>query len=296
MHATTRNQNRSSQRRELLAGVLLAVGSVVGGSPLDASASRPPEGVTIHDAHRYVSPGGPRLVRGAVADVLVRVRGGAVCSGTPITGTRYVVTAAHCVLDRHGDAAARTVVRDGETYTATAVYVADRYFDAPEPQLDAAVLVMDEVLPGLSATIGATIPTTGTVTVAGFQPLDTDGTLLRGTRPHDLPTPKGATGNLIKIESAPTGCTVPTGSLSVTDSSVEIPCGLIPGASGGGMFTELDGTIVLVGIVSTVSVELSSNGVVPLESLHELLRDPAKYRHDVRATRRTSDPARVALS
>lgn len=89
---------------------------------------------------------------------------------------------------------------------------------------------------------------------------------------------------LITIESAPAGCTVPTGSLSVSDSRMDIPCGLLPGASGGGVFIELDGTIVLVGIVSTVSVDVSSNGVVPLESLDELLRDPARYRHDVAAT------------
>ena len=89
---------------------------------------------------------------------------------------------------------------------------------------------------------------------------------------------------LITIESAPAGCTVPTGSLSVSDSRMDIPCGLLPGASGGGVFIELDGTIVLVGIVSTVSVEVSSYGVVPQESLDELLRDQARYRHDVAAT------------
>ena len=231
-----------------------------------------------------------------MADVLVRVRGGAVCSGTPITGTVYVVTAAHCVLDRRGNAAARTVVRDGVTYAVTAVLVDDRYFDEPTPRLDAAVLVMDQVVPGPSAIIGAAVPTTGSVTIAGFQPLDTDGTLLRGSGPHDAPVPKGATGHLIKIESAAAGCTVPTVSLAVTVSRVDIPCGLIPGASGGGMFTEVNGTVVLVGIVSSVTFDVSFNGVVPLESLHELLRRPEKYRHDVTATRRSSDPARVLLS
>jgi len=77
---------------------------------------------------------------------------------------------------------------------------------------------------------------------------------------------------------------------------MDIPCGLLPGASGGGVFIELDGTIVLVGIVSTVSVDVSSNGVVPLESLHQLLRDPARYRHDVAVTRRVGDPGRVVRS
>ena len=293
MHATTPSQNQSIACRALFAWVMLVVGAMAGASPTGASSTA---GVTLHDAHHQVPGGGPRLVHGAIADVLVRVRGGAVCSGTPITGTVYVVTAAHCVLDGQGNAAARTVVRDGVTYAATAVLVDDRYFDEPKAQLDAAVLVMDQVVPGTSATIGAAIPTTGSVTIAGFQSLDSDGTLLRGKGLHDVPVPKGATGNLIKIESAPAGCTVPTVSLSVTGSRVHILCGLIPGASGGGMFAEVNGTIVLVGIVSTVTFDLSLNGVVPLESLHELLRHPEKYWHEVTATRNTGDPARVVLS
>ena len=44
-----------------------------------------------------------------VADLLVRTTGG-VCSGTPITGTNYVVTAAHCVLTTSGEVTQRTVV------------------------------------------------------------------------------------------------------------------------------------------------------------------------------------------
>ena len=46
---------------------------------------------------------------------------------------------------------------------------------------------------------------------------------------------------------------------------------------------------MLVGIVSTVAFDLSLNGVVPLESLRELLRHPEKYRHEVTATRHTGD-------
>ena len=162
--------------------------------------------------------------------------------------------------------------------------VDDRYLDDPTAKLDAAVLVMDRPLPGPSAVVGAAVPTTtGSVTIAGFQPLDSDGTLLRGTRPHDLPRPKGATGHVIEIASAPAGCTVPTVALSVADSGVDVRCGLIPGASGGGMFTDVDGTMVLVGIVSTVTRDLTANGIVPLQSLHELLRHSDEYRHDTAA-------------
>jgi len=51
----------------------------------------------------------PRVLDDGVAEVLVRsVR--SVCSGTPITGTVYVFTAAHCVLTKSGEVTQRTVV------------------------------------------------------------------------------------------------------------------------------------------------------------------------------------------
>ena len=58
-----------------------------------------------------------------------------------------------------------------------------------------------------------------------------------------------------------------------------MPCGLIPGASGGGLFVVNDGELVLVGILSTVTNDLTANGIVPLASLHELLEHPDRYTH-----------------
>jgi hypothetical protein len=283
MHTATPSHHRSTVRATLVAATILVVSAVMGASPTDASS-------TQQAAPR------PRLVHGAVADVLVRVYGSKACSGTPITGTRYVVTAAHCVLDRDGEAAAATVARDGVTYPAVAVLVDDHYLDAPTAQLDAAVLVMGQVMPDPSATVGAAIPTTDALTIAGLQSLDSDGTLLRGKHPHDRLTPNGVTGTYIKIASAPAGCTVPIASLSLRGNQVDVPCGLIPGASGGGLFAEVDGTIVLVGIISTVTFDQSANGVVPLDSLHELLRHPQRYRHDLTATHSTRTHQRVVLS
>jgi hypothetical protein len=75
-----------------------------------------------------------------------------------------------------------------------AVLVNPRYQDAPSPRLDAAVLVMDRAIPGTATTLGGTVSAQGLVTLAGLQPIDTDGTLLRGTSAHDRPTPKGVTG------------------------------------------------------------------------------------------------------
>ncbi len=50
-------------------------------------------------------------------------------------------------------------------------------------------------------------------------------------------------------------------------------------ASGGGLFVHTDDEPVLVGIISTVANDLSTNGVVPLASLAELLRQPQRYRY-----------------
>jgi len=41
---------------------------------------------------------------------------------------------------------------------------------------------------------------------------------------------------------------------------------------------------VLVGILSTVTADLSANGVVPLASLHELLEHPDRYAHGFHRT------------
>ena len=103
------------------------------------------------------------------------------CSGTPFAGTVYVVTAAHCVLGR-GTLSA-SLVRDGIEISATAALVDQRYLDGPRARFDAAVLVLDRTVPGAAATIGSEVPTTGSVTVAGLQPLDSDGTLLHGRAP-----------------------------------------------------------------------------------------------------------------
>ena len=214
-----------------------------------------------------------------VAEVIVRVRGSSMCSGTPITGTRLVITAAHCVLDGAGDVTAVTVVRDGVEHAPQAVLVDPRYHDAPSPRLDAAVLVMDRAIPGPAATLGDTLPTQGLVTLAGLQPIDTDGTLLRGTSYDDRPTPKGVTGGVVEIESLPSGCVDRASSIEIAVNQLKVGCGLVPGASGGGLFVEHGGTLVLLGVISTVGFDLSSNGLTPLAAVHELLDHPLEYTH-----------------
>jgi Trypsin-like peptidase domain len=239
----------------------------------------------------------PHVLDAQVADVIVRVRGGAVCSGTPITGTRLVITAAHCVLDADGAVTGSgKVLRDGVEYTPVSVLVNPAYHDSPNPRLDAAVLVMDQIIPGPSATLGHEFPAEGLLTVAGFQPLATDGSLLRGTRYDNRPLPRGAIGGVVEIDTAVAGCVQLASDAEIAKNQVKLPCGLIPGASGGGVFVENHGVLTLVGVISTVAFDLTFNGVVPLAELHELLENPAPYTYDMTVEASTSSVAKVVRS
>jgi hypothetical protein len=208
-----------------------------------------------------------------------------VCSGTPIVDTPYVVTAAHCVLDRSGNPGPRAVLDNGTRTWATAVLVDVRYQSEPSPRLDAAVLVMERPLRGPAARLGSTVPIDGVLTLAGYQPVDHDGALLRGTSPEDRPSPGGAAGGVLVIDSAPAGCDAPAASLYSSPGRAIVRCGLIPGASGGPLLARVGDELVLVGIVSTVTGDLSANGVVPLASLHRLLAHPDCYLYPLTARR-----------
>lgn len=268
-HIRPRNRRTAS----LLAAALLGVSVVAVPLAHAAHAGAP------HKLDR--DPTRPHVLTTEIADLIVHVSGGANCTGTPITGTTFVVTAAHCVLDHNGQVGSRTVLRDGVEYTPVSVLVNPEYHATPGPQLDAAVLVLDQQIPGPSATLGDALPTAGLVTLAGFQPLDTDRSLLRGTRYDNRPLPKGTTGGVVTIDTAAAGCVQPVSALEITDTQVKVPCGLIPGASGGGLFVERNDEQILVGITSTVAPDLTYNGLVPLAVLHDLLNNPAAYTHTV---------------
>ena len=144
-----------------------------------------------------------------------------------------MVTAAHCVIDDDGEVAgSRTVLRHGVAYSVEAVLINPEYRDSPIPRFDAAVLVLDRIIPGPSATLGDAFPADGLATLAGLQPLDTDGSLLRGTRYDNRPHPSGATGVVTRIRSAAVGCESPVTALEITESQWRVPCGLIPGRVG----------------------------------------------------------------
>ena len=222
----------------------------------------------------------PHVLEGDVADIIVRVRGSSLCSGTPINGARLVITAAHCVLDGAGDVTTVTVERDEVEYVPRTILVSPRHYDPPRPHEDAAVLVMGRALPGPTATLGDVLPTQGHVTLAGLQPIDRDGALLRGTSYNDRPEPSGAKGAaIVVIESRPAGCLDHATSIDVAAGQLEVRCGLVRGASGGGLFSERDGRLALHGVISTVDFDLSFNGLAPLSAVQDLLEQPSKYMH-----------------
>jgi hypothetical protein len=244
------------------------------------SSNEPASAVIRVDQQGNTSPAGLHILRHdeAAAEVVVELVGGP-CSGTPIADTVYVVTAAHCVLTRTGEVRPRTVIRDGVRYHAAAVLVDLEYHEHPSAELDAAVLIMEEVIPGPAAHVGTTLPDQGQLTLAGFQAIDSDGSLIRPRDVHDRLRLTNATGSNI-VPYRPAGCVVRAAELERSDALVRVPCGLIPGASGGGLYEERDGELLLVGILSWVSKDMATNGVVPLASLHELLDHPERYIHE----------------
>lgn len=268
---------RPHSTRVVLAAILATTG--VSLSPPTASVVAETSGLGNDAAEAADVLSQPHLLQGEIAAVIVRVRGSSLCSGTPIDGLPIVITAAHCVLDGAGDVTTLTVVRDGVEHVPRAVLVNPRYHDAPSPQLDAAALIMDQAIPGAAARLGDGLPTHGLVTLAGLQSIDTDGTLLRGTSYDNRPTPKGVTGGVIMVDALPTGCVHRASSLEIATDHLKVGCGLIPGASGGGLFAERECRLVLLGIVSTVSFDLSHNGLTPLAAVHELLNNPGGYTH-----------------
>ncbi len=268
----------NGHNKHIAVAVALASAASIGIAPQPAAGAAAREQVVVAESTGTVDSAltQPHVLDDAFADVLVRLVG-SVCSGTPITGTVFVVTAAHCVLTESGEVTQRTVVRDHHRYPAVNVLVDTDYFEHPSEALDAAVLIMAEEIPGPSAGIGSALPASGQVTVAGFQPLASDGTLLRSHRPSTHVVPKGASGTPDALPYAPAGCVESVRSLDVSPARVMVPCGLVPGASGGGLYTEHNGELELVGILSTVTADQSANGIVPLASLQKLLEHPDRY-------------------
>src|SRR4051794_10936323 len=115
------SERRPNIRRAWAASTLMLLASI--GAPVNLPAQAVGLPVAALAPPRIPeSISRPHPLENEIADVIVRLSP-RLCSGTPVAGTDYIVTAAHCVMDANGEVITRTVVRDGVVYTPTAVLV-----------------------------------------------------------------------------------------------------------------------------------------------------------------------------
>ena len=208
----------------------------------------------------------------AEADILVTVRGVGICSGAPVSGTRMVVTAAHCLLDtRTGTLSTRhdlRVEREGVRYDIEAVIFDPNAATRPlRPAADAAILLMRTRIPGPGVNLPRGRVDDSDAVLIGLQPVGPDGAFQRGTTYHTRRTPDGASPGALYTAHVPAACDA--GPARVARGFATYRCGMVPGGSGGPVLAA--GTTNLVGIISSVDRELTRNGVAPTSAILELL-------------------------
>ncbi len=224
----------------------------------------------------------PSIRRASVEEsgYLVSVRGSGFCSGAPIAGTNLVITAAHCVVEPGTDAVGARydlrVERSGVRYEVLEVYVDMSWKDGVRPQDDVAVLVMESPIPGPGLHLADSFEPDQSATLVGFQPSG-KGTWLRGSD-YDSHSEMMST-SYANHATAPAACSIPATSFRWSKNDHWwVPCGMVPGASGGPLIAAgVDGP-TLVGVTSSVDFKLESNGVAPVEKVQYLLRHRELYR------------------
>lgn len=218
------------------------------------------------------------------ASLLVAVRQeGSLCSGSTLTGTNLVVTAAHCVVAKTGDFYEQTVLepeglwveRGSEVYrvikvrTLPLVEVFDRD-GVIRIENDVAVLTVDRPIPGPGAVGVVPVEETNKgdrVFMLGLQPMR-DGAWLRE---EDLD--KYGSAAPVEADKVPAFCDIGDGKLHKrrARSYWLAECGMVGGASGGPVMVENSGEYWLVGVVSTVNRTLDQNGIASVETIERLL-------------------------
>jgi len=211
---------------------------------------------------------------------LVSVRGPGLCSGAPITGTNLVITAAHCVVESGTDAVGARydlrVERSGVRYDVLEVYVDMSWKDGMQSKDDVAVLVMESPIPGPGLHLADSFEPDQAATLIGFQPSD-GGSWLRGTDYDSHSALMSARQRFLPAVTA--ACSITATSFKWSKNSHWwIPCGMVPGASGGPLVIAGVHGPTLVGVASSVDFELESNGVAPVEKVQYLLRNRDLYR------------------
>jgi hypothetical protein len=161
------------------------------------------------------------------------------------------------------------------------------------PEVDVAVLVLRTEIPGVGVELGTDEGAMSGATLVAFQSLSTKDSFFRPNDYKDLKSPKGSsTSGIVTVAAAPAACTVSAPEIEVRDAGyLSIPCGMIPGGSGGPMVVKHAGKFILVGVLSTVNFELTKNGIAPVSAVARLLENPEKYRHDFALPDPSSFPA-----
>jgi len=174
----------------------------------------------------------------------VRVIGpGGLCSGAPLKNTRYVVTAAHCVLSpTTGKVDADGIVRvfdDGESYRVVRVMVRETGVPLSEMKdwrNDAAVLVLDTSL-GDGVLLRESGDIASGVVLVAYQRVDAYGRFYR--RPH---TVKAGFSEFV-----PASCRFPGRRIRIVDGHMVVPCAMQQGGSGGAGVVADRGRVLLGG-------------------------------------------------
>jgi hypothetical protein len=222
--------------------------------------------------------------------LVVTVRGVGICTGAPLEGTRLVVTAAHCLLDRGtGEVSTRhdlRVERDGVRYDVESVIVdPSSTVGRVEPARDAAILVLRSRIHGPGVRIGSVgtrnvvrTPvvdeiSSGRAVLIGHQPVDLEGRFHRGKEYHDRGTLEGASTGAVYVGHVTAACDAFTH--EQRDGFLLYPCGMVPGGSGGPVLAR--GTNRLLGVISSVNRTLTWNGVTPVDEILRLLEREERF-------------------
>ena len=237
--------------------------------------------VAFTDTGSFQTSTEPALIRHASQEEsthLVRVLSKGKCSGIPIKGTLYVVTAAHCVLDKYtGKFTSKYDVRveyndkrydvSGVLAQETAAPTKGKVFSGT----DMAVLVLTKPIPGIGVDFGSHQDIRKGGTLIGYQPLATKDSFYHPSS-HDELTSAGLTTTTV-----PAACTFTSSQVTAVKNFWSIPCGMVPGGSGGPVLVVKNGKLLLVGVLSSVDASLSSNGITSVSIAAEMLLDPDRY-------------------
>lgn len=238
---------------------------------------------SAHDAE----PGAIRRATPDEAAVLVLVRGVGLCSGAPISGTNLVATAAHCLLDPNtgkvSDRVDLRVERGDVRYDIESVIVDTSVSlrdgdGGVRPDRDGALLVMREPVPGPGVDLVDTWDRIEDVVIVGYQPVGANGTF---SRPATYQGRRAADDASILLARTAAACRARWKDAIRSDRALVLPCGMIPGASGGPVIEHGKDGNRLVGILSSVNYDLTRNGITPVNVLLGLLADTDRYTNTI---------------